>query len=338
MVNRTHLFFKVTDRSYFAILKKEIHSLALSAGLNETKVGHIDIVVAEMVTNLVKHAKNGQLLVKLVEENERQGIELISIDTGPGMADINRMMADGVSTKNTLGHGLGAMKRLSDIFQAYSIKDWGTIILARLFATETTAVKKTEKTIVRSIVTPKTGETACGDGVYTVQNSKHVKIFLGDGLGHGVDAEKAVEAAGKAFLASNETDPVSIIREINTATRKTRGLVGTAAVFDRTEKKWSICGVGNVITKIMGPTLVKSYMSYNGIIGLNLPNTLNAQQVTYEKDQCLIMSSDGLKSRWETIKYYGINRYDPSVLAAALMKDFIRGTDDSSVVICKINA
>src|SRR5262245_21122763 len=134
MVNRVHLAFKANDRSYFAILKKEIHALAVSAGFSEPRVGEIDIVVAEMVSNLVKHAGGGQILVRLIEENDVQGIELITMDDGPGMTDISRMMGDGVSTKNTLGHGLGSMKRLSDKFQVYSMKGWGTIILCRLFA------------------------------------------------------------------------------------------------------------------------------------------------------------------------------------------------------------
>ncbi|HVG16920.1 MAG TPA: ATP-binding protein, partial [Chitinophagaceae bacterium] len=133
MVSRTHVAFKADDRSYFAILKKDIHALAVGASFTEARVGELDIIVAEMVSNLVKHAGGGQVWVKLIEEDGMQGIELLSIDNGPGMTDITRMVADGVSTKNTLGQGLGAMKRLSDVFQVYSQKDWGTVILIRLF-------------------------------------------------------------------------------------------------------------------------------------------------------------------------------------------------------------
>ena len=120
MVNRTHVVFSANDRSYFAILKKEIHLLAVSANFNEKKVAEIDIIVAEMVSNLVKHAGGGRLLVRLMEEDHLQGMEIISVDDGPGMTDITRMVADGVSTKNTLGQGLGAIKRLSDTFQVFS--------------------------------------------------------------------------------------------------------------------------------------------------------------------------------------------------------------------------
>src|SRR6476660_2411545 len=152
MVSRTHVAFKADDRSYFAILKKEIHALAVTAGFCEKKLGEIDIIVAEMVSNLVKHAGGGQVLVKLVEEQGLQGIEMISMDNGPGMTDVSRMITDGVSTKNTLGQGLGAMKRLSDLFQVYSLKDWGTVILVRIFKESPPSFKKPPREDTRAVI------------------------------------------------------------------------------------------------------------------------------------------------------------------------------------------
>jgi len=110
------------------------------------------------------------------------------------------------------------------------------------------------------------------------------------------------------------------------------------AIFDIAKKTWDICGVGNITIKMNGPTFSKNYMSYNGIIGLNLPRTMSSQQIIHEKGQYLIMCSDGLRSRWDTLKYTGILRYDLTILASSLIKDFTRTTDDSSVAICKINA
>lgn len=337
MVSRTHVSFKADDRSYFAILKKEVHSLAVSAGFSDKRIAEIDIVIAEIVSNLVKHARGGQLLVKLMEENGIQGIELISLDNGPGMTDVTRMVADGVSTKNTLGQGLGAMKRLSDVFQVYSQKDWGTIILVRIFNEELPLFRKPGRVDVRALLLPKPGETACGDGFCSVITDTHVKLFLGDGLGHGVEAADAVIKAEQAFLKCEENNPVEIIRYLNTAVKKTRGLVGTAAVFDFEERKWRLCGVGNITTKLIFASNARAYMPYNGIIGLNVPNSLNTQEIAYEKGQQILMTSDGLKSRWEAIKYPSIYRYDIAVLGAAVLKDFARNTDDMSVAACKIN-
>lgn len=337
MVNRTHVAFKVNDRSYFAILKKEIHALAVSANFSETKVAEIDIIIAELVTNLVKHAGGGQVLVKLVEESGLQGIEILSIDDGPGMSDVNRMLTDGISTKKTLGQGLGAMKRLSNVFQIYSQKDWGTVILIRVFENELPYSKKLPKADIKSVIMPKPGEQQCGDSFFYTLSNNQVKLFLGDGLGHGPDAARAVNKAGEAFLSYIGNEPVEIIRHLNLEVKKTRGLVGTVALFDFKLKTWKICGVGNILTKINTASFTKNYMAYNGIIGLNVPNTLNTQEIIYEKSQYIIMCSDGLKTRWDTTKYPGILRYDLSILCACLLKDFARNTDDMSIAVCKIN-
>jgi hypothetical protein len=253
------------------------------------------------------------------------------------MTDISRMVADGVSTKNTLGQGLGAMKRLSNVFQVYSLKDWGTVILLRIYETEFPLFIKPSNWEIRSAIIPKPGETECGDGFYCTVTKDYLRLFLGDGLGHGPEAAKAVMKAGESFIESTETDPGELIREINMAVKKTRGLVGTVAVFNMNEKYWSICGVGNISTKINSTAAVKSYMGYNGIIGLNVPKTLNAQVIAYETGQHLIMCSDGIKSRWDAVKYPAILRYDGSILSASLLKEFARYTDDMSVVTCKIN-
>lgn len=336
MVNRTHAVHKADDRSYFAILKKEIHLLAVAAGFGAHKVGEIDIIVAEMVSNLVKHAGGGQILVKLVEELGLQGIEIISIDNGKGMTDVSRMVADGVSTKNTLGQGLGAMQRLAHRFQVYSQKDWGTIVLVRVFTEDPLGFRKPPRAEVKAVVLPKPGETNSGDGFYAVCNDDEVRLFLGDGLGHGTEAAKAVETAIEAFANCTDADPVDVVRYINDAVRKTRGLVATVALYSTKRKTWKVCGVGNIATKITGPSFSKGYMSYNGIIGLNLPRTLNAQEVEHEKGQYIILCSDGLRSRWDTLRYPSIIRYDLSILAASLIKDFARNTDDMSVLACKI--
>lgn len=88
---------------------------------------------------------------------------------------------------------------------------------------------------------------------------------------------------------------------------------------------------------MMSGILTKNHLAYNGIIGLNIPATMNDQEVDYEKGQTMIMCSDGIKTRWDLNRYPGILRYDMSILGAAIYKDFARGTDDISVVTCKID-
>jgi len=337
MVSPAHLRLNASDRSYFAILKKEIHALAATAPFSARRLGEIDIVVAEIVSNLAKHAVGGELFVKLVESKGIQGIEIIAIDEGPGMSDVHRMMQDGTSTKNTLGHGLGSIKRLTDFFQVYSQKGWGTIKLCRLFAKELPQARKPPLAEIRSLVVPKPGETACGDGFSEIHTKDSIRLFLGDGLGHGIEAEKAVQTAIEAFKDCPEDSPMEILRYLHTATRKTRGLVGTVAIFNVRDRQWSICGIGNIMTRFHGAILPKTHNSYNGIIGLNIPNSMKDTLVTHEPGQIMTLTSDGIRSRWETLRHPGLLRNDYALLNAAIFKDFARHTDDMSIVSCKIN-
>lgn len=326
-------FANASDRSYFAIIKKDIHALAQRAGLSDKRIAEADIVIAEIVSNLSKHAQNGELFVKQADGNI--GIEITAIDEGPGMNDVTRMMADGVSTSNTLGHGLGAIKRLSDKFQVFSQKDWGTVLFCTLY---NEPVPEKRKSIdIQSLVIPKPTEQVCGDGFYYKATKEHVKIFLGDGLGHGPEAHKSVMAAIEAFKVCPYVSPLEILRFIHNDVKRTRGLVGTVAVLDMKSRIWRICGIGNIQTKMINGVTSRGYLAYNGIIGLNIPNSLNDQMIPYEKGQMLAMCSDGIKSSWDVFRFPGITRYELAILNAAVYKDFARRTDDMSVVTCKIN-
>ena len=330
-----HICFTVADRSYFSLLKKEIHALASAAGFSENKVGEIDIIVAEIVSNLIKHAGGGKLLAKLVKEDDIDGIELVSIDSGEGMGDVNRMMLDGISTKNSLGQGLGAIKRMSDVFQIYSQKGWGTILLTRIFKQELPYKRKRNE--IRSLVVPKPGEVKCGDGFFCKVTNDQVRILSGDGLGHGEPASAAVQEAITAFQLCAEDSPSEIIRHIHHSVRKTRGLVATAAIYSIKNKSWRICGVGNIATRIINGIDAKNYMAYNGIVGHNIPTTMKDTEIEWANGQTLIMCSDGIKTRWEHGKYPALLKFDLSVLTAVVFKDFARNTDDMSIAAIKLN-
>lgn len=332
-----HISFNVDDRSYLSILKREVHRLSIQCGLTEKKVAEIDIVVAEIGSNIIKHAGGGEVLVMLTDMPQ-PAIEIIGIDSGPGIADLARMMQDGISTVRTLGHGLGAIKRLSDFLQVYSVKGWGTVLLSRFFIKPPEQYPPKPDPEIRTLLVSKPGEKACGDGYYVHADRAGIRIFLGDGLGHGIEANKAVTAAINAFRYCMLPDLSEVLRQMHEDVKRTRGLVGTVAVYSNKTKNWRICGVGNIHARMWTAATSRTYLPYNGIIGHNLPRTINQQEIEHTpgKEQILILCSDGIRTRWEMMKYPAIFRYDMSVLAAAIYKDNARKTDDMSVVIVKV--
>lgn len=337
MVN-TFTSYRIEERSYVSLLKREIHSKALVAKFGEKQLGEIDIIVAEITSNLIKHASNGEILYRIQHSDGHDPeFEIICIDRGPGMEDTARMMKDGMSTTKTLGQGLGAIDRLSSFFQMYSIPKWGTVVYAKVGNVMRRSVNKGSFGLeLKTLFVNKPKEVVCGDGYRVKETSHAIKIFFGDGLGHGEFAKEAVDAAGSFFLEVEDNDPVAIIRQMHEKVRRTRGLVASIAIFEKNTNQWKICGVGNILSRMYNGIEYKNYMSYNGAIGLNIPNTMNASVFSVDRNQHLIMCSDGIQSRWDLTRYPSIFKYDNTVLAAILYKDFGRGTDDTSSLIAKV--
>lgn len=338
MDNATHERFTLEDRSYLSSVKSGVRKLASQVGFSDYQLGEVDIVTSELATNLVKHTpKGGEILVKPLGENQDEGIEIISLDNGRGMISPMKMISDGVSTSNTLGQGLGAIKRLSQYFDMYSQKDWGTIVLSRMF-------KQKEKLYTRpglfsydlgTFRVPKKGETKCGDGYAVLNLGSHVKLIVADGLGHGTEAGKASDSAIAAFKKVTDQPLNLAVKSIHEEIRRSRGAVAALVDLDLKSGTFNYCGVGNISGRIFLQDNIKSCISYNGIVGHNIPNSLNVHSFEIGEKDVLILNSDGLTNRWDLSRHPGIFRLDPVMIAAIAYKDCSRGTDDSMVVVIK---
>ena len=325
----------IEERSYVSFIKREIHNL-VRPHFSETRTAEIDIVVSEMTSNLIKHAQKGELLYRLSEEDDETVFEMMCIDNGVGIKDLNNAMKDGVSTKATLGQGIGAIIRLSNFSQFYTLPNWGTIAYT-VFYNDPGHNMRTKKNILARILNvAKPGENVSGDNACIKSYPDKTIVFVGDGLGHGHHAKDAVDKAITIFKESMSGDPSEIIKEINKNLKHTRGLVATIATLDHQTKQWELCGVGNISTRFQKGLENKNYICNNGIIGFNIPTRLENSRHEMEKFQQLILCSDGIKTRWDLVKYPGVLKYDPMILAGILYKDHGRQTDDMTAVIVKV--
>src|SRR6478736_8636290 len=269
--------YRIEDRSFVSYLKREIHSHLVKGKFSKNQVGEIDIIVSEITSNLIKHVGSGEILYRIDHDDQHSCFEILSIDKGAGMSDTSRMIKDGFSTSLTLGHGLGAIKRMSTLFQLYSLPQWGTILYAMRRTNEEEFLRKPELDVeIRALCVNKARETECGDGYRINKTDTEVRIFFGDGLGHGEHAKAAVDLAGDFFTECRESDPVDIIRQMHEKVRRTRGLVATVAICNKKKREWRICGVGNILTRMYSGIQYKNYMPYNGTVGLNLATSMNS--------------------------------------------------------------
>jgi anti-sigma regulatory factor (Ser/Thr protein kinase) len=121
----------VTEASQVAAARRTALQMTHSLGLSEVETGALALVVTEAATNLVKHAQAGQLLLRTLDEAEGPGVELLALDTGPGMAHVGQCLQDGYSTAGSPGTGLGAITRLATLWDLYSVPGQGTSLLAQ---------------------------------------------------------------------------------------------------------------------------------------------------------------------------------------------------------------
>ena len=106
-------------------------TLANHAGFGPTDQALIATAISELARNALRYARQGDIVVRLVERGNRRGIVIIASDDGPGIANVSQAMVDGFSTSGSLGLGLPGVKRLMDEFEIDSELGRGTTVVAR---------------------------------------------------------------------------------------------------------------------------------------------------------------------------------------------------------------
>ena len=330
-----HSKFSLPDRTYQAIVRAELKKMAELAGFHGHRLGEMEIIIAEITSNLVKHATKGGEIYARPVKFPAPGMEMIVIDHGPGMNKPLKMMEDGISSSKTLGQGLGAIRRLSDKFDLYSLLNWGTILYSLSFLNRKSQIAKNAINISALNVCKK-GEVVCGDAYSLIDTGKRIRIALLDGLGHGLQANIAAKEGARSFSLLAGIRPSEQLRIMHNDLKKTRGAVVTLVQIDEVNKQILYCGVGNISMKIVGPAKSRSCLAYNGIVGHIMPSTIGDHHLPWENaSDTLVMHSDGLSARWDLQKYPGILLHHGMILCAALFKDFNRDNDDSTVIVAK---
>jgi Stage II sporulation protein E (SpoIIE) len=246
------------------------------------------------------------------------------------MADVGTALRDGYSTTGTAGTGLGAMMRLSAVFDVYSSPRSGTAVFIQLGA----GASRTSRLAVGGVVVAKPGQDVSGDAWAAEFDHGCHRILLADGLGYGVRAAEAAREAIRVFRQSASFRPGQALHAIHAALRATRGAAVAIAELDSARDVLTFAGVGNVAGVIYSEDGSRNLVSHNGTAGLE---ARKIQEFTYPWGPgcLLIMHSDGLKTHWSLDNYPGLALRHPSLIAGVLYRDFTRGPDDVSVVVAR---
>jgi anti-sigma regulatory factor (Ser/Thr protein kinase) len=332
----------VSDPSHVSQIRRFASHLATDLGFNEIGTGKVALVVTEAATNILKHAGNGELLIRPLVPNGHptSGLEVIALDKGSGIINLEAAMRDGYSTAGSPGSGLGAISRLATAFDIYSRPNAGTVLLAQLLTDHANGGKMPPIASnggfnCTAINLPKPGETLCGDGVeiYACSDGS-LQALVVDGLGHGPLAADAAQRAITAFKTQEDRSLTRLIESCHTALQGTRGAALAIANIDTTKQQVTFVGVGNITAFIWSPDNIRSLVSHNGTVGHQLHRV---QEFTYPWSHraLLIMHSDGLNTQMKLENYSDLASRQLGLIASVLYRDFNRGRDDATVLVLR---
>ena len=316
----------LTDASQIGEARRAVAALCGRLGLDETTTGQASLLATEAATNVIRHAGTGELLFRPLPS--APGVEIVTLDRGPGIADVARAMEDGHSTSGTPGNGLGAMRRMSTTFDIYSRPGQGTAVLMRLGPPSRIALGV--------VNLPYPGETECGDAWQLEERPYGFRLVVVDGLGHGPQARESALRALEGAARGPES-PERALEEAHAASRSVRGSAIAVAEVDLRQREIRYAGIGNVAAQILEPGTSRSLVSMNGTAG---QGTARIRPFTYPfaSGAVLVMFSDGLASRWSLEHQPGLLARHPSLIAGVLYRDHSRRRDDVTVVALRLEA
>jgi len=323
------------DQSCIGHARRQALVIADSLSFSETAAGNLGIIATEAARNIALHAGSGEIVLAPWATDGHVGIDVLALDRGPGIADIERALEDGFSTAGTAGTGMGAMRRLAHEFQVYSVLRAGTAVFARVFArhmTDMAAVRNVSRTGVVNLAMQ--GEEHCGDAWRVVRSGGRSLYMVADGLGHGKGAALASDTACQVLEQNPGLSLENLLSEMHRELRKTRGAAISVAVVDG-ERTLRYAGAGNIAGVLYAGRSHQNLVSMNGTVGHTV-GRIREFLYTWEGEATLILSSDGLTSRWALEQYPGLLGKHPALIAAVLYRDHCRGRDDVTVLVARI--
>lgn len=345
------LYLQIENESDVGVCRRKSVGLAKQVGFDEVKIGEIAIMITELVTNVLKHGgRKGKILICQLENKKQQkAIEVWCCDMGNGIPNFNQSITDGYTNKNSLGIGLGTIRRFSDEFEINpkktkilhdtglkDLENYNNCIRTLKWVPTKQWIGKNRKLIIGAASRSKPGENLNGDS-YIINHTTQTKTVAAiiDGLGHGKEAHIASQMAKEQLLLRSELPVDVLMQHIHNGIRGTRGAVVGLLLADTENDKLYFSGIGNIEGFLCNADGKKNLLSFGGIVGHNM-RTPRVFNFNFKPGDYICLYTDGITSRWSS---KDINwKENPQQTAEYILNNFSRQNDDATVLIIRYNA
>ncbi len=326
-----HVRCRVVHVEDVGAARRRVSRIAAEAGIDATTLGHVELAVTELAANLLRHADpGGSILARPVPTGHGPGVEVVSVDGGPGIVDIDAALNGATPAPAGLGCGLAAVRRIATAFDVYTQPGTGTVVMARFLPDGATAAQPWAGMSVAL-----DGADDCGDAWAVAERGGRTTALVVDGLGHGPRAAEAARVAVATFADRCDDELEALAERLHTAMRPTRGGAAALCRLDPQRRRADFVGVGNVTGRLVGREGSQAMVSLNGTLGMDL-TAPRIRRMTYQLDGAvLVISTDGVRDGFDINTFPGLLDHDPLVIAALIHGQRTRGTDDATVVVVR---
>ena len=98
-------------------LRRHVRERALTIKLSLVDQTKVVTAASELARNTIKYGGGGEVQLELLDDGIRNGLALLFVDGGPGIADLEQALTDGYTSGGGLGLGLSGSRRLMDEFE-----------------------------------------------------------------------------------------------------------------------------------------------------------------------------------------------------------------------------
>ena len=311
--------------------------MALEAGFPPNEREQIALAARELASNLIDHAGGGVLVLRQLLNEGVSGIEIESIDQGPGIAQENLCVVDGFTTKTgSLGYGLGTVIRLMDQFdiQKNPGGENGARIVCRRWL-RPGKTYSTESPLEVGIATrPHPASSVNGDAFVSMSWGTSTLAGVIDGLGHGQLAYEAAQAA-RNYVETHYNRPLDeLFVGVARVCRGTRGVVMALARFDWARPQLTFGAIGNIEVRVRGDSKSPAFVIRRGILGAMAPKAVITTS-PWSFSSVMALHSDGLQSHWRWEDLPELWDMPASQIARGMLRRLGKDNDDATIVVVR---
>ena len=319
------------DEASIALARELVLREARDTGFDEVGGVALATIASELGQNQIRHARFGSLGIREIERAGVRGVEIVAADRGEGIDDVMRMVATEARPTGSLGVGLAGVLGLADEVDFDVRLGEGSCVWARKFVAPVPRARS-----VAIVGRPIEGERLAGDDAGFVRLADGTLVLaLADGLGHGIEAREAAEAAIACALANAQRPPDAVLVEVHAVLARTRGAVMSIM---------RLAPGGQLEVAISGNVSVRAASRKQGgerrfagpSFALGMPGRaprMHIEPGALGPFEALLAFSDGVSSRLSVDA--SLFSIPPLVAARKLLDDFSDARDDALVAFVR---